>query len=88
MGDNPIQFKFGLKSSQNFVALAYMKIGDFASTCNGRKVDPFAEYLWSLLIYYMSLFASPACIDSQLEKNIRDYLWSKHDYDNGLHGFS
>jgi len=42
--------------------------------------------LWSLPIYYMSLFTIPANVGSQLEKIMRDFLWSKHDNDNCFHG--
>jgi len=40
--------------------------------------------LWSLPIYYMSLFTILASIASQLEKSMREFLWSLHASVNGF----
>jgi len=42
------------------------------------RLTLFQSTLWSLPIYYMSLFTIPASVASQLEKIMRDFLWSKH----------
>ena len=44
--------------------------------------------LWNLPVYYMSLFTIPTSIASQLERVMRDFLWSKHDSDRGFHWVS
>ena len=41
--------------------------------------------LWSLPIYYLSLFTVPASVARLLEKIMRDFLWSKPDSINGFH---
>jgi len=41
--------------------------------------------LWSLPIHYMSLFTISASVASQLEKIMRDFLWSKNASVNDFH---
>ena len=47
----------------------------------GERLTLLQSTLWNLSIYYMSLFTIPASIASQLERLMRDFLWSKHDND-------
>ena len=41
--------------------------------------------LCSIPIYYMSLFTIPASISCQLEKIMRDFLWSNNEAEKGFH---
>jgi len=51
----------------------------------GGKLMLLQSTLWSLPIYYMSLFTIPASVASLLEKIMRDFPWSKHEGNNGFH---
>jgi len=51
----------------------------------GGKLTLLQSTLWSLPIYYISLFTIPANVASLLEKIMRDFLWSKHEGNNGFH---
>jgi len=54
--------------------------------CLKEESWPFLQRtLWSLPIYYMSLFTILASIATRLEKIMRDFLWSKHDSCNSIH---
>jgi len=54
----------------------------------GERRTLFHSTFWSLSIYYMSLFTISDSVAIQLEKIMRDFLWSKHDNDNGFHWVS
>ena len=41
--------------------------------------------LWSIPIYFMSLCTIPASISCQLEKIMRDFLWSNNKVEMGFH---
>jgi len=41
--------------------------------------------LWSLPIYYLSLFTIPVSVARLLEKIMRYFLWSKHESNIGFH---
>jgi len=51
----------------------------------GGKLTLLQSTLWSLPIYYMSLFTIPASVASLLGKIMRDFLWSKQEGNNGFH---
>jgi len=48
----------------------------------GGRLTFLQSTLWSLTIYYMSLFTILASVASRLKKIIRDFFWSKYDSDN------
>ena len=54
----------------------------------GGRLTLLQSTLWSLPIYYMSLFTIPASVAIQLEKIMRDFLWSKHARVNDFHWVS
>jgi len=43
------------------------------------------SFLVSVPIYFMSLFTIPVSISQQLEKIMRDFLWSNNEADMGFH---
>ena len=51
----------------------------------GGKLTLLQSTLWSLLIYYLSLFTIPTSVASLLEQIMRDFLWSKQEGNNGFH---
>jgi len=51
----------------------------------GGRLTLVQSALWSIPIYYMSLFTIPASISCQLEKIMRDFLWSNNEVETGSH---
>uniref|UniRef100_A0A7C9AA13 Reverse transcriptase domain-containing protein n=1 Tax=Opuntia streptacantha TaxID=393608 RepID=A0A7C9AA13_OPUST len=51
----------------------------------GGRLTLLKSTLWSLPIYFMSLFTIPASIAHQLERIMRDFLWNSNSSCNGLH---
>jgi len=51
----------------------------------GGRLAPLKSTLWSLHIYFMSLFTIPISIANQLEKSMREFLWNTNENGNGLH---
>ena len=51
----------------------------------GGRLTLLKSSLWSLLIYFMSLFTIPVSIACSLEKIMRDFLWPNNGATKGLH---
>jgi len=51
----------------------------------GGRLTLVQSILWSTPIYFMSLFTIPATISCQLEKIMRDFVWSNEDAEMGFH---
>jgi len=51
----------------------------------GGRLTLLKSTLWSLPIYFMSLFTIPASTAHQLERIMRDFLWNSNSSGNGLH---
>ena len=49
----------------------------------GGRLTLVQSALWSIPMYYMSLFTIPVSISYQLEKIMRDFLWSNNEVDRG-----
>ena len=51
----------------------------------GGRLTLLKSSLWSLSIYFMSLYTIPVSIARSLEKIIRDFLWPNNGVTKGLH---
>jgi len=51
----------------------------------GGRLTLVQSALWSIPIYYASLFTIPASISGQLEKIMRDFPWATNEVETGFH---